>query len=111
MSDDRDDDAGEKVRKAMAGRKAPPKLGVIEGGKSEKPKRPSRKRKVEAEPQESSEREDGPPVDPDDPGHEGTDLPADDEGLGIDDIGDAERVIVRFCAQKCLSSSVWPKSR
>ena len=103
MSNDRDDDGQglgtDKVRKAMAGKKAPPKLGVIQGGKSEKPKRRSRKRKEEAEPQDSDEREDGPPVDPDDPGHDGADLPPDDEGRGIDDIGDAERVIVRFCEE------------
>lgn len=103
MTDHSDDgEPGDKVRKAMAGRKAPPKLGVIEGGKGaategDKPKAPraTRKRKGSAE---TPEPDDAPPHDPDDPGPDGADMPdADDESAGLDDIAEAERIIVRFC--------------
>lgn len=81
MADDRDDDAGEKVRKAMAGKKAPPKLSVVEGGKADKPKR---RGKAKAEAPER------------DPLAEGEKEPAAPTDAEVADGGDEDAGVVEF---------------
>ncbi|SFV33216.1 putative DNA primase/helicase [Devosia crocina] len=88
MTDTPDDD--NPVKKA-AQKRTKVTLTVVDGGKgaTDKPKRGGRKTKAEAEPLAA---------DPNDPGHDGEDLPDLDADFGNNDnASENERIIIRFC--------------